>query len=85
MCEQKQAALALNVGRGVGSSVREVMDMVSEVIGRDVNAEVVARRAGDPPASTAATELIASTLGWHARYDLRAMVTSAWSAWQSAE
>ncbi len=85
LTEEEQVALALNVGRGVGSSVREVMDMVSEVIGRDVNAEVVARRAGDPPASTAATELIASTLGWQARYDLRAMVTSAWGAWQSAE
>jgi len=84
-CEQEQSALALNVGRGVGSSVREVMDVISEVIGRDVDAEVVARRAGDPPASTAATELIASTLDWRARYDLRDMVTSAWSAWQSQE
>lgn len=82
-CEQEQVALCLNVGRGVGSSVREVMDMVSEVIGRDVNAGVVARRAGDPPASTAATELIASTMGWRARHDLRSMVTSAWSAWRS--
>jgi len=84
-CEQEHMALALNVGRGVGSSVREVMDMISDVIGRDVDAQVVARRAGDPPASTAATELIANTLGWHARYDLRDMVTSAWSAWQSGE
>lgn len=84
-CEQEHMALALNVGRGVGSSVREVMDVISDVIGRDVDAQVVARRAGDPPASTAATELIANTLGWHARYDLRDMVTSAWSAWQSGE
>lgn len=84
-CEQEQSALALNVGRGVGSSVREVMDVISEVIGRDVDAEVVARRAGDPPASTAATELIASTLDWRARHDLLDMVTSAWSAWQSQE
>jgi UDP-glucose 4-epimerase len=84
-CEQGSTALALNVGRGVGSSVREVMDMITEVIGHDVNAQVVGRRAGDPPASTAATELIASTLGWCARYDLRDMVTSAWSAWQSQE
>jgi UDP-glucose 4-epimerase len=84
-CEQEHMALALNVGRGVGSSVREVMDVISDVIGRDVDAQVVARRAGDPPASTAATDLIANTLGWHARYDLHDMVTSAWSAWQSGE
>jgi UDP-glucose 4-epimerase len=82
-CESNPSALALNVGRGVGSSVREVMDMVSEVVGSDVDALTVGRRAGDPPASTAATELIAATLGWAATRDLRDMVSSAWSAWQS--
>jgi UDP-glucose 4-epimerase len=82
-CESGEAADVFNVGRGVGSSVREVMAMVSEVIGRDVNAEVVARRAGDPPASTADTERIARELGWTSRFDLRDMVASAWSAWQA--
>ena len=82
-CETTQSATVLNVGRGVGSSVREVMDMVSDVVGADVQPEVVARRAGDPPASTAATERIADVLGWRARHDLRDMVASAWSAWQA--
>jgi len=82
-CESAQHADIFNVGRGQGSSVREVMDMISEVIGQDVNAEVVGRRAGDPPASFAATELIERELGWTATRDLRDMVTSAWSAWQS--
>jgi UDP-glucose 4-epimerase len=82
-CEDGQAADALNVGRGVGSSVREVMAMVSEIVGRDVDAEVVARRAGDPPASTADTTRIARELGWSSRFDLRDMVASAWSAWQA--
>jgi UDP-glucose 4-epimerase len=84
-CENEHMAVALNVGRGIGSSVREVMDVIGEVIGRDVDARVVARRAGDPPASTAATALIAEMLGWQARYDLRDMVSSAWSAWEFAE
>lgn len=82
-CESNPSALALNVGRGVGSSVREVMDMVSEVVGSDVDALTVGRRAGDPPASTAETDLIAATLGWAATRDLRDMVSSAWSAWQA--
>ena len=83
-CEGKQVAEAFNVGRGVGSSVLEVMSMVSEVIGTDVNAQIVGRRAGDPPASTAATEKIASELGWRAKHDLRSMVASAWSALQKS-
>ena len=65
------------------SSVREVMDMVSAVLGRDVDPEVVARRAGDPPATFASTERIATELGWSATRDLRAMVDSAWSAWRA--
>ncbi|MEI8260174.1 MAG: UDP-glucose 4-epimerase GalE [Actinomycetes bacterium] len=79
--ESRMAADVYNVGRGVGSSVREVMNKVSKVIGRDVNAEVVGRRAGDPPASYAATELITRELGWQAQHGLTDMVTSAWSAW----
>jgi UDP-glucose 4-epimerase len=82
-CESGQAADAYNVGRGVGSSVREVMDAVSAVLGRDVGPEVVARRPGDPPATFAATERIAADLGWRATRDLPAMVESAWSAWQA--
>ncbi len=81
--EKNQAADAFNVGRGVGSSVLEVMSMISEVIGTDVNAQIVGRRAGDPPASTAATEKIAEAMGWHSSRDLRDMVSSAWSAWQA--
>lgn len=81
LCEGDSAAAAFNVGRGVGSSVREVLDVISDVIGRDVDAEVVGRRAGDPPATFAATGLIEAQLGWRAQRDLRQMVASAWSAW----
>jgi len=83
-CESGARAESFNVGRGQGSSVLEVMGMISEVIGRDVNAEIVGRRAGDPPASFAETAKIERELGWSATRDLRDMVTSAWSAWQSA-
>ena len=74
----------MNVGRGEGSSVREVMDMVSEVLGRDISPEVVGRRAGDPAATWASTGRIEHELGWFAGHDLRDMVASAWSAWQAS-
>ena len=82
-CESGVRTDVFNVGTGHGYSVREVMDMVSEVIGRDVDAEVVGRRAGDPPATWASTERIERELGWRASRDLRQMVESAWSAWQA--
>jgi len=83
LVEAEPMAQALNVGRGVGSSVAEVMDMVSEVVGFSVDPEPVGRRPGDPPASTAATERIEQVLHWRATRDLRDMVSSAWSAWQA--
>jgi UDP-glucose 4-epimerase len=82
-CELGGRAESFNVGRGQGASVLEVMSVISEVIGSDINPEIVGRRAGDPPASFAATEKIERELGWKATRDLRGMVASAWSAWQS--
>jgi UDP-glucose 4-epimerase len=82
-CESGGRAESFNVGGGQGSSVLEVMSMISEVIGTNINPEIVGRRVGDPPASFAAIEKIERELGWKATRDLRDMVTSAWSAWQS--
>lgn len=83
LCESGSAAEVLNVGRGEGSSVREVLDVIAAVLGSDVEAEVVARRPGDPPSSYADTSKAAEVLGWRASRDLHDMITSAWSAWQA--
>lgn len=69
-----------NVGRGQGVSVFEVMDMVSEIVGHDVRAEVGARRPGDPAQLVATADKIGRDLGWTATHDLREMVASAWQA-----
>lgn len=80
MCESQQASETFNVGRGQGSSVREVMDVISDVVGRDVEAQVANRRPGDPPATFADTTKINEVLQWSAEHDLSEMVTSAWQA-----
>ena len=82
-CEGETIGTAYNVGRGQGVSVFEVMDMVSEVIGRDVGAEVAPRRLGDPAQLVALADKIRNDLGWSASLDLRQMVTSAWEAWNA--
>lgn len=84
-CERPGVGEAYNVGRGQGVSVFEVMTVISEVVGFDVNAEVGARRAGDPAQLVACAEKINNDLGWSAKYDLREMVTSAWAAWNQPE
>ena len=79
-CEEHQAADVFNVGRGQGSSVREVMDVISATIGRDIDPEVAPRRPGDPPATFAATDHARAVLDWVASRDLAQMVDSAWRA-----
>lgn len=84
-CEQPGVGEAYNVGRGQGVSVFEVMAMVSEVIGSDVNADVGPRRAGDPAQLVALADKIRADLGWSAALDLRDMVSSAWDAWNQPQ
>jgi len=84
LVEKGRCSAVFNVGTGRGYSVREVMDTISDVVGFDVAAVVVDRRAGDPPATYADTSAVNTALGWHATEDLHAMVSSAWSAWQAS-
>jgi UDP-glucose 4-epimerase len=80
LAESSVVAATFNVGTGVGSSVHEVMAAVSEVVGRDVGAMAVGRRAGDPPELVASVDRISAELGWSAERDLRDMVASAYAA-----
>lgn len=72
-----------NVGTGTGTSVREIVDGMREVTGIDFTAEEVDRRAGDPPKLIGDASRITSELGWKARYGVRDILESAWSAWQA--
>jgi UDP-glucose 4-epimerase len=77
-------ARAYNLGNGQGYSVREVIDVVRSVTGREVAAETAPRRAGDPPVLVADAAAARGDLGWSPRIpDLRDIVGSAW-AWHCA-
>jgi UDP-glucose 4-epimerase len=73
-----------NIGRGVGSSVLEVLEVIGTVTGRDVTPEIVDRRPGDPARIVAAADRIRGGLGFTATRDLEDMVESAWTAWRAA-
>ncbi|RJK94310.1 UDP-glucose 4-epimerase GalE [Vallicoccus soli] len=73
-----------NVARGEGASVKEVLAVVREVTGLDVEPEIAPRRPGDPARLVASPAAIERDLGWRAQHDLRAMVASAWEAWTAA-
>ncbi|MFF2816259.1 UDP-glucose 4-epimerase GalE [Kitasatospora cineracea] len=74
--------LTLNIGRGEGVSVQEMLTVIGEVTGLDTTPEITPRRPGDPARVVAAADLIRQELGWSARYDVRETVASAWAGWQ---
>ncbi|MEU6673387.1 UDP-glucose 4-epimerase GalE [Streptomyces sp. NPDC046853] len=73
--------LTVNIGRGEGVSVRELITLIGEISGDSRPALVEPRREGDAPRAVADAGLAAEALGWKARRTVREMVESAWAGW----
>jgi UDP-glucose 4-epimerase len=68
-----------NIGNGQGFTVREVIDSVRRVTGKEIPVEECARRDGDPAVLVAGSEKIKKELGWKPNFaDLDAIIASAW-------
>ncbi|MEU3246219.1 MULTISPECIES: UDP-glucose 4-epimerase GalE [unclassified Streptomyces] len=74
--------LTVNIGRGEGVSVRELITLVAEVSGDATEPVVEPRRPGDAPRAVASAALAARELDWSARRGVREMVASAWDGWR---
>jgi UDP-glucose 4-epimerase len=75
-------SLTLNCGYGRGYSVKEVVETVRQVSGKDFKVRFVPRRPGDPASIVANVEKIRETLGWRPDFDrLEAIVAQA-LAWE---
>ncbi len=71
--------LKMNLGTGVGHSVRQVIDACREVTGHEIPETMGERRPGDPPELVADASLAQQTLGWRPKYrDIRSIVETAW-------
>ncbi|MGW1356786.1 UDP-glucose 4-epimerase GalE [Streptomyces chartreusis] len=73
--------LTLNIGRGEGVSVREMIDSINAVTGYDRPPTVTPRRPGDPARVVASADRIATELDWKAKHDVQDMIASAWAGW----
>ncbi|MFD8422644.1 UDP-glucose 4-epimerase GalE [Streptomyces sp. NPDC059466] len=73
--------LTLNIGRGEGVSVREMIDLINAATGHDRPPVTAPRRPGDPARVVASADRIRGELGWKARHDVQDMITSAWAGW----
>jgi UDP-glucose 4-epimerase len=73
-----------NLGNSEGFTVKEVIDAVRSVTGREIPAEIGPRRPGDPAELVASSERIRKELGWKPRFPhVHQIIESAW-AWHQA-
>ncbi len=79
-----ESSAVFNCGYGAGFSVREVLDCVSDVVGKKLNIVEQGRRDGDPAALVADNRKILSELDWQPRYnDLKIICQTAFD-WEKS-
>ena len=79
----KNESLTLNLGTGNGITVTEMLAATRRITGKEIPADYVERRAGDPAQLTAKTDLAFEKLGWKAEYsDVDTLIDSTWKAYK---
>lgn len=71
-------SMALNLGTGNGSTVREIIRGVEEISGQPIPAKNLPRRPGDPACLVADASKARQILGWKTEKPLRAMLEDAY-------
>lgn len=71
-----------NLGSAQGHTVKEILNEIQAVTGREVPHVCVARRPGDPAELVADSRLIERELGWKPVHSLRSIMKTAWN-WET--
>ena len=71
-------SVALNLGTGKGTTVKELLAAIGDVVGREIAITQASRRPGDTAALVADNSMARDVLGWVPRNDLSSIVSTAW-------
>jgi len=75
----QSSELIYNLGNGQGYSVREVIDTVKKISGKDFKVVEIDRRPGDPPVLTSDATKAKTELGWKPQSpELEKIIATAW-------
>ncbi len=72
-----------NLGTGVGTSVRDIVEAAREVTGHAIPTEIAARRPGDPPVLVCSNAAAEEVLDWKPRRGIADQIADAWR-WHQA-
>ena len=79
---KENKSLNYNLGSGEGFTVKEIIEKVKEVTGKDFRVEIVGKREGDPAILVADSTKAKNELEWSPKYSLEAIIKSAWK-WEN--
>lgn len=75
-------SLTVNLGSESGISVKEMLDEARKITGKEIKADFVGRRPGDPANLVASSKLAHEKLNWTAKYsDIHTLLDSTWKAY----
>lgn len=72
-------SMALNLGTEKGASVREIINGINRIAGKNTPVRERERRPGDPPRLVANAAQAKQVLGWQAKKPLAAILENAWN------
>lgn len=76
-------SLKVNLGSENGTTVTEMVDAARRITGKEIKADYVERRPGDPASLVATAKYAYEKLGWKAEHsDIDTLVSSMWKAYQ---
>lgn len=76
------STVELNLGTGTGTTVKELLDAISDVSDKPFPVEYTDRREGDSTTLVADNSKAKEVLGWEPKYSLKDIIQSAWN-WHS--
>ncbi|MBU0737754.1 MAG: UDP-glucose 4-epimerase GalE, partial [Alphaproteobacteria bacterium] len=74
--------IAINLGTGNGTTVKELIASIEKVSGRPMPIKRTERRPGDPQGLVASNALAREVLGWDPKHGIDDIIRSAWT-WHS--
>ncbi|MDE2419810.1 MAG: UDP-glucose 4-epimerase GalE [Gammaproteobacteria bacterium] len=83
LATQTQAFEILNLGRGEGVSVKQMLDAFSKAVGRELPYKIVARRDGDSASVYADASYANHLLGWQTTRSVDEMAVDTWRFYEN--
>lgn len=80
---KNEESLTVNLGTEKGTTVKEIIDAARRITGKEIPAEDVERRPGDPACLYATSKFAKEVLGWEPKYsDVDTLVSTTWEVYK---